>query len=115
MRPAAERLAAELERVKIAPPAVPVVSNVEAVPNQDPARVRELLVRQVTAPVRWEESVERIAALGVTAAVELGAGKVLTGLVKRIAKSITMHAAGDPESLAATAAALTGERDGQHG
>jgi [acyl-carrier-protein] S-malonyltransferase len=58
--------------------------------------------------VRWEESVERIAALGVTVAVELGAGRVLGGLVKRIAKSITPYAAGDPESLTATVAALAG-------
>lgn len=109
MRPAADRLAAELDRVTIAPFDVPVVSNVEAAPNRDPGRVRELLVRQVTAPVRWEESIQRIAELGVETAVELGAGKVLTGLVKRIARSITMHAAGDPDSIAATAAALSAE------
>ena len=94
--------------MKIAPPAVPVVTNVEATPNHDAARVRELLVRQVTAPVRWEESVERVAALGVTAAVELGAGKVLTGMVKRIAKAIVPYAAGDPDSVTATASALSG-------
>src|SRR5262249_20904218 len=74
MQPAADRLAVELARVTFRSPTVPVVTNVEAAPNQDGERVRELLTRQVTAPVRWEESVQRIAALGVTSAVEIGAG-----------------------------------------
>jgi [acyl-carrier-protein] S-malonyltransferase len=103
MQPAADRMAAELARVAIRSPAVPVVSNVEAAPNQDGERVRDLLVRQVTAPVRWEESVQRIAAMGVTAAVEVGAGAVLAGLVRRIAPAIDVHGAGDPEAIAALA------------
>ena len=65
MQPAADRLAAELSAVEIRPPSVPVVTNVEAEPNQDATRVRELLIRQVTAPVRWEESIRRLEALGV--------------------------------------------------
>lgn len=101
MQPAADRLAAELARVEIARPSVPVVTNVEAEPNIDPARVRDLLVRQVTAPVRWEESVQKLAALGVSSAVELGEGNVLAGLVKRIAPGIAVRPAGDPASIEA--------------
>ena len=101
MQPAADRLAAELERVEIAAPQVPVVTNVEAAPNQDPTRVRELLTRQVTAPVRWEESVERLASMGVTRAIEVGAGNVLAGLVRRIAPAITTASVGDPDAIVA--------------
>ena len=108
MQPAAERLAAELERVEIAAPEVPVVTNVEAAPNQDPARVRELLTRQVTAPVRWEESVQRLASMGVTRAIEVGAGNVLAGLVRRIAPAITTASAGDPEAIVALATECRG-------
>jgi [acyl-carrier-protein] S-malonyltransferase len=101
MQPAADRLAAELARVKFSAPRVPVVSNVDAAPNQDATRIAELLTRQVTGSVRWEESVQRIAALGVTAAVEVGAGNVIAGLVKRIAPTITVEGAGDPAAIAA--------------
>jgi [acyl-carrier-protein] S-malonyltransferase len=99
MQPAADRLAGELARISFRAPSVPVVTNVEAAPNQDPERLRSLLVQQVTAPVRWEESVQRLAALGVTQAVEVGAGAVLAGLVKRIAPTIEMRPAGDPEAI----------------
>jgi [acyl-carrier-protein] S-malonyltransferase len=99
MAPAAERLAEELARVELAAPSVPVVTNVEATPCSDPARLRELLVRQVTAPVRWEESVQAIAGLGATRAIEVGAGTVLAGLVKRIAPALVMSGAGDPEAI----------------
>ncbi len=104
MQPAADRLAAELARVEIAPSEVPVVTNVEAAPNQDPTRVRELLIRQVTAPVRWEESIERLSSMGVTRAIEVGAGNVLAGLVRRIAPAITTASAGDPDAVLALAA-----------
>jgi [acyl-carrier-protein] S-malonyltransferase len=99
MQPAADRLASELARVDVRAPEVPVVSNVEATPNQDAARVKDLLARQVTAPVRWEESVQCMAGLGVNAVVEVGAGNVLGGLVRRIAPDITVHAAGDPAGI----------------
>ena len=99
MAPAGERLAAALAQVPVAAPSVPVVTNVEAAPNQDAARVRELLARQVTAPVRWEESIQRLAAMGISGAVEVGAGRVLAGLVKRIAPAIVVHTASDPESI----------------
>jgi [acyl-carrier-protein] S-malonyltransferase len=103
MQPAAERLASELARVEVKAPAVPVVTNVEAKPNQDATRVKDLLARQVTAPVRWEESVQCLAGLGVNAVVEVGAGNVLGGLVRRIAPDIAVHAAGDPGSIEALA------------
>ena len=96
MQPAAERVAESLAGVEIAPLRVPVVSNVEATPNQDPARVKDLLVRQVTAPVRWEESIQRLAADGVVRAIELGCGSVLRGLVKRIAKDMAVQSVGEP-------------------
>jgi [acyl-carrier-protein] S-malonyltransferase len=121
MAPAAERLAAALAEIPVAALSVPVVSNVEAAPNQDAARVRDLLARQVTAPVRWQESIERLASLGVGEAVELGAGRVLAGLVKRIAPTIVVHAASDPASigeLATTTATHTpaaGARGVSHG
>ncbi len=92
MAPAAENLRAELERVKVAPLAVPVVANVTAEPNQDAARVKELLFQQVTGSVRWEESVQRLVAMGVDEAFEVGPGNVLAGLIKRIAPTIKMGA-----------------------
>jgi [acyl-carrier-protein] S-malonyltransferase len=90
MAPAAEKLAAELERVKVSPLRVPVYANVTAQPNQDASRVKELLVKQVTGSVRWEESVQAMAQAGVDEAHEVGPGAVLKGLVKRIAPSIKM-------------------------
>jgi [acyl-carrier-protein] S-malonyltransferase len=99
MQPAADRLAAELARVSFARPRVPVVTNVEAAPNEDAARIAELLTKQVTGSVRWEESITRVASMGVTAAVEVGAGAVLAGLVRRIAPTIQVHGAGDPAAI----------------
>ena len=86
MQPAAERLADVLAQVAVADPAVPVVSNVAALPNRDGNRVKELLIAQVCAPVRWDESVQKMAELGATRYIEIGPGKVLAGLVKRIVK-----------------------------
>ena len=106
MQPAATALARELARIEFRAPRVPVVTNVEAAPNQDPSRIADLLTRQVTAPVRWEESVERLAAMGVGAGVEVGAGHVLAGLVRRISPGIPVHSAGDPEKIAAVAAVV---------
>jgi len=103
MQPAEDKLAAELARVEIAAPRIPVVTNVEAAPNQDPARARALLARQVTAAVRWEESVQRLGAMGVRRAIELGAGNVLGGLVRRIAPEMVVDSAGDPEAIVALA------------
>ena len=88
MVPAGERLAATLEGVTVDELKIPVVTNVEATANADSSRVRELLVRQVSAPVRWEASVAEMVRLGVNRFVELGPGKVLSGLIKRIDKSV---------------------------
>jgi [acyl-carrier-protein] S-malonyltransferase len=104
MRPAAERLAGELERLRLQRPRVPVVTNVDAEPCQDPDRLRALLVEQVTAPVRWEESMQKLAALGVGQALELGAGAVLAGLLKRIVPDMKVTSLGDPQSIAALGA-----------
>jgi [acyl-carrier-protein] S-malonyltransferase len=87
MTPAGERLAEILDNVRINPLQIPVVTNVEAVPNLDQNRVRELLVRQVSAPVLWEASVMRMIEDGADRFVEVGPGKVLTALVKRISKN----------------------------
>ena len=83
MRPAAERLAVALAEVALVPPSVPVIANVTADPAQDVATIRDLLVRQVTARVRWRESMATMGRLGVGEVLEFGAGKVLTGLAKR--------------------------------
>ena len=101
MQPAADRLARELANVSFETPAVPVITNVEAAANTNAARIPELLTRQVTGSVRWEESIQRIAAQGVTTAIEVGAGAVLAGLVKRITSSITVHGAGEPAAISA--------------
>jgi len=99
MKPAADLLAAALTEVAITAPRVPVVSNVTAAPTRDPAQIRELLIRQVTHAVRWEESIQTIAGLGITRALELGAGSVLKGLVKRIAETIETTSIGEPAEL----------------
>jgi len=104
MQPAADRLAEALAAIEVVAPSVPVVSNVEATANQDPSRIKDLLVRQVTAPVRWEESVRALAALGVTRGYELGSGAVLKGLVKRIADTIDCTTIGEPHEVDAFAA-----------
>ncbi|GLI38847.1 ACP S-malonyltransferase [Geobacter hydrogenophilus] len=89
MVPAGERLAGVLAAITVGAFSAPVVTNVEAKPNDDKARVKELLVRQVSAPVLWDASVREMVALGVTEFVEVGPGKVLSGLVKRVDKGVT--------------------------
>ena len=101
MKPAAEKLAAALAEVNVFTPMVPVVANVTAEPNSDSKRIKDLLVQQVTAPVRWEESIQTLAKLGVTRAYELGSGAVLKGLVKRIADKIEVTTIGEPHEVAA--------------
>jgi [acyl-carrier-protein] S-malonyltransferase len=106
MRPAAERLAPALARVDVRQLAFPVVANVDGAPNADPERVRAQLTRQIDGPVEWVRSIERIAAEGVTHALEIGPGKVLAGLCKRIAKHIPVLNVNDAESLEKVAAFL---------
>jgi [acyl-carrier-protein] S-malonyltransferase len=101
MKPAADKLAAALAGVAVSAPSVPVVANVTAEPNNDASRIVDLLVQQVTAPVRWEESIQTIAKLGITVAYELGSGAVLKGLVKRIAPAIETTTIGEPHEVEA--------------
>jgi [acyl-carrier-protein] S-malonyltransferase len=101
MRPAAERLAPELSAVPQGPFRFPVVANVTARPYGEGDRVAELLVRQITAPVRWEESVRGIRESGATSFLEVGPGKVLTGLARRIAKDAPTGSFCAPADLAA--------------
>jgi len=106
MRPARDKLAPELEKIEIQPFAFPVIANVDASPNVDPSRVKDLLLRQIDGAVLWSASVERMAAEGVTHALELGPGKVLAGLVKRIAKTIKVLSVSDPAGIDAVTAFL---------
>jgi [acyl-carrier-protein] S-malonyltransferase len=89
MKPAAERLALVLDAVNYGDMRCPVVSNVEAAANSEKGRVRDLLVSQVCSPVLWEQSVKAMATIGVTRFIEVGPGKVLSGLVKRITKEVS--------------------------
>jgi [acyl-carrier-protein] S-malonyltransferase len=104
MQPAADAMAAALAETRIVAPCTPLVANVLAATTTDPAEIRRLLVAQVTGTVRWRESVAYMAARGVTLFVECGAGKVLSGLVKRIAPTASGMAVGTPEDIAAYAA-----------
>ena len=99
MAPAAQRMATALADTNIRPPFVPVVSNVTATAVAEPSDIRRLLVDQITHRVRWRESVQAMAADGVTEMVELGAGKVLAGLVKRIAPDVTVSSVGTAEQV----------------
>ncbi len=105
MAPAAEVMAEALAQVTVKPPAVPVVANVLAKPIRDPAEIVRSLVAQVTGTVRWRESVAFMAGAGVTTFYEVGAGKVLSGLVKRIAEGSSASAIGSPDDVAAFKAA----------
>lgn len=105
MKPAAEVMADALSKVSVKPPVVPVVANVLAKPIQDPAEIVRALVAQVTGTVRWRESVAFMAGAGVTTFYEVGAGKVLSGLIKRIADGASASAIGTPEDIAAFKAA----------
>lgn len=101
MQPAAEAMQAALAAVTIRPPAVPLVANVLARPVSDPDEIRERLVEQVTGTVRWRESVSYMADQGVDTFVEVGAGKVLAGLIRRITETATGVSVGTPEDIAA--------------
>ena len=105
MGPAAEAMEVALSGSTVMTPRVPLVANVRASPVTDPAEIVRLLVEQVTGTVRWRESVIYMAGAGVTRVVEVGAGKVLCGLVKRIDKQIAASAVGTPDDVAAFIAA----------
>ena len=100
MQPAADVMADALARVDVSAPEVPLVANVLAEAVTDPARIRELLVEQVTGSVRWRESVAWMGAEGVTEMWEIGAGKALSGMVRRINRDIACAAVGTPDDIA---------------
>jgi len=110
MQPAADAMAEALAKVTVNKPVVPVVSNVLAAPITDPDEIRKRLVEQVTGTVRWRESVAYMAAHGVTHFLEIGSGKVLTGLVKRIADGAVGVAVGGPGDIAAAKDAIAAAR-----
>lgn len=106
MAPAAKVMAEALKDVTINPPAAPVVANVTAMPESDPEAIRRNLVDQVTGMVRWRETVTFLAGAGVDMFVEVGSGKVLSGLAKRIADGVETQTAGTPEDIDAAATRL---------
>ena len=99
MKPAAEKLAQALQSIEITAPAIPVINNVDVSTETDAARIKDALVRQLFSPVRWTETIEAVANAGVEFEVEMGPGKVLSGLVKRIDKRVDGAAINDPASL----------------
>jgi [acyl-carrier-protein] S-malonyltransferase len=101
MKPAADKLASALGNIEFSQPQIPVINNADVAQPQAAADIRDALVRQLYSPVRWTETVEAMAAMGVTELYEVGPGKVLTGLCKRINKSLTAKAVNDAASLAA--------------
>ncbi len=101
MKPAQDGMAQILRGLAISPLKFPVIANVTAAPNSDPAKVADLLIEQITAPVRWIESMEQLGKLGVTDAIEFGCGKVLMGLMRRINKNIRVRPLEDMASLKA--------------
>jgi [acyl-carrier-protein] S-malonyltransferase len=105
MQPAAEVMADALGKVAITSPCVPLIANVAAAPVTDPAQIKQGLIDQVTGTVRWRESVSFMASAGVTVFYEVGSGKVLAGLVKRIAEGATAMSIGTPDDVSAFKAA----------
>ena len=107
MQPAADAMAQALAGVEIKAPAVPLIANVLAAPISEPAEIRQRLVQQVTDTVRWRECVTRMAADGVTDIYEIGSGKVLAGLAKRIVPTLNAVSVGTPQDIEAVLSALT--------
>jgi len=105
MRPAAEQLANDLQTLDFHAPVISVVNNVDVAIASDAAAIQDALVRQLFSPVRWTETIEYLAAQGVTEVIELGAGKVLSGLIKRINKELVTTSVNDVASLQAALAA----------
>lgn len=109
MRPAAERLSAHLDGISLSAPLIPVLHNVDACSRRDVSSIRQALVEQLYSPVRWAESVRRLAAEGVAVVLEMGPGKVLSGLIRRIDRSLDVIPVLDPASLDKALAKLEGE------
>jgi [acyl-carrier-protein] S-malonyltransferase len=99
LRPASDALRERLAGERLATPRVPVINNVDVAIESDPDRIRDALARQAARPVRWVETIRRMASEGVTDVVECGPGKVLSGLTRRIAPDLASHAVFDAASL----------------
>lgn len=108
MAPASDVMAEALDKVDIQAPAVPLVANVLASAVNDPSKIKSLLVEQVTGSVRWRESVEYMAGEGVTEIWEVGAGKALSGMVRRINRDIATRAVGTPDDVRSAIEAMAG-------
>lgn len=102
MKPAADGLKKALDDVKFEKARLPVIANVDAKPHQEPAELKALLVQQLTLPVLWQTTIEAMIRTGIDTFVELGAGRVLSGLIRRLDRNATCHSVRDPESLAKT-------------
>lgn len=109
MQPAADRMQEFLRDARIETPRVPVITNVSAIPVDDPDVLRSDLIKQITHSVRWTESMETLAATGIERAVEVGPGAVLKGLMRRIAREVVVSSAGTADDIAKTAGELKGE------
>lgn len=109
MRPAAQKFGAQLDHISISLPAIPVLHNVDASNRSDVSTIRQALVEQLYSPVRWAESVRRLAAEGVELVLEMGPGKVLSGLIRRIDRTLDVMAVLDPAGLDKALAKLEGE------
>lgn len=110
MKPAEEKLELDLEAITLRAPATPIYVNVDAIPLTDPEALKDALLRQVSRPVRWEQSVRRMIEDGVTLFVEIGPGKVLTGLIGRIDPSVKAISVQEPGDLEAARAAIDAAR-----
>ena len=99
IRPAADKLAARLAELELKTPAIPVINNVDVASESDPARIKDALVRQAYNPVRWVETIQKMAALGVATVAECGPGKVLAGLTKRCADGLAGVALADAAAI----------------
>lgn len=106
LTPASARLEEYLKGVEFSAPQIPLINNVDVAIQNDPAAIKDALVRQVASSVRWVETIQKMAGMGIEAVVDCGPGKVLAGMVKRIEKSIAGHAIVDQASLDATLEAL---------
>ena len=108
MKPAADRLAEQVRATEFRAPQVPVIHNVHAQTESDPAAIQELMIEQIYKPVLWVGCVTELQHRGVTLAVECGPGKVLTGLAKRIVSELAAHSIEDPAGLEAVLESVSG-------
>ena len=106
MKSAADELAKELAKTDFKTPEIPVINNVDVAVQNDPEAIKDALIRQLYSPVRWVETVQKLSAEGIKTAVEVGPGKVLAGLIKRIDKEINAISMNDAATLDAALAAV---------